>query len=66
MSMNHKRHKNESLNNTYFWPSRLVHINEEHISKLHRDGYLSTDFESFGKHESCLVSKMIEFPFIGK
>lgn len=67
MSIENKRHKNDSLNNTYLWHCRLGHINEKRISKLHRDGYLgSKDFESFDKCESCLLGKMTKFPFTGK
>jgi hypothetical protein len=55
------------LNPTFIWYYRLGHINEQHIERLHEDGFLSSfDFESFDICESCLLGKMTKSPFIGQ
>ena len=44
----------------------MGHINEKHISKLHKDGLLNPfDFESYEVCESCLLGKMTKAPFTG-
>ena len=66
-NINTKRLKSNDLNPTYLWHCRLGHINENRISKLHRDGLLdSFDFESYEVCESCLLGKMTKVPFTGK
>ena len=62
-----KKTKPNELNPTYLWHCRLSHINENRISKLHKDGLLdSFDFESFENCESCLLGKMTKDPFTGQ
>ena len=66
-NINVKRLKSGDLNSTYLWHCRLGHINETRISKLYKNGYLSTfDYESYGACESCLLGKMTKSPFKGK
>ena len=63
-NINVKRLKSDDLNSTYLWHCRLGHINETRISKLYKNGYLSTfDYESYGACESCLLGKMTKSPF---
>ena len=63
-NINTKRFKSNDLNPTYLWHCRLGHINENRISKLHKDGFLdSFDFESYEVCESCLLGKMTKAPF---
>ena len=51
---------------TYLWHCHLGHINEKHISKLHKDGFLdSFNFESIEICKSCLLGKMTKDPFTG-
>ena len=65
-NINTKRIKNNDCNPTYLWHCRLGHINENRISKLHKDGVLdSFDFESYETCESCLMGKMTKAPFKG-
>ena len=65
-NINTKRLKSNDLNPTYLWHCRLGHINENRISKLHRDGLLdSFDFESFQVCKSSLMGKMTKTPFTG-
>ena len=46
------------------WHCRLGHINEKHISKLHKDGILEPfDYESYDECEACLFGKMTKSPF---
>ena len=48
------------------WHCRLGHINEKHISKLHKDGLLNPfDFQSYEVCESYLLGKMTKAPFTG-
>jgi len=59
-----KRMKHNELNPTYLWHCRLGHINENRISKLHKDGILdSFDFESYETCQSYLLGKMRKTPF---
>ena len=59
-----KKVKTNELNPTYFWHCHLGHVNENHISRLHKDGILvSFDFESYETCESCLREKMAKSPF---
>ena len=63
-NINGKRLKPNGLNTTYFWHSRLGHISEKRMKKLHDDGLLNSYyFESFETCESCLLSKMTKTPF---
>ncbi|PNX85475.1 copia protein (gag-int-pol protein), partial [Trifolium pratense] len=65
-NINAKRIKPNELNPTYLWHCRLGHINENRISKLHKDGMLdSFDFESYETCRSCLLGKMTKPPFTG-
>ena len=65
-NINPKRIKSNDSNPTYLWHCRLGHINENRISKLHKDGILdSFDFESYETCESCLIGKMTKAPFKG-
>ena len=65
-NINTKRVKSNDSNPTYLWHCRLGHINENRISKLHKDGILdSFDFESYETCESCLMGKMTKAPFKG-
>ena len=66
-NINAKRMKPNELNPTYLWHCRLGHINENRISKLHKDGLLdSFDFESYETSRSCLLGKMTKAPFTGQ
>ena len=66
-NINTKRFKPNEMNPTYLWHCRLGHINENRISRLHKDGFLdSFDYESYGTCESCLLGKMTKAPFTGK
>lgn len=66
-NINAKRLKPNELNPTYLWHCRLGHINENRISKLHKDGFLdSFDFESYETCRSCLLGKMTKAPFTGQ
>lgn len=59
-----KRLKANDSNQTYLWHCRLGHINENRISKLHKDGFLDKfDFESYETCEACLLGKMAKAPF---
>ena len=61
---NTKWFKSNDLNPTYLWHYCLGHINENCISKLHKDGFLdSFDFESYEVCEFCLLSNMTKDPF---
>ena len=61
-----KRIKINESNPTYLWHSRLGHINEKCLEKLHKDGLLSSfDFESYDACESCLLGKMTKASFTG-
>jgi hypothetical protein len=62
-----KRVRLNDLNPTFIWYCRLGHINEQHIERLHEDGFPSSfDFESFDMCESCLFGKMTKSPFTGQ
>ena len=66
-NINAKRMKPNELNPTYLWHCRLGHINENRISKLHKDGILdSFNFESYETCRSCLLGKMTKTPFTGQ
>lgn len=67
MSIENKINESDNLINTYLWHFGLGRINEKYISKLYRDGYLeSINFESFDKCKSCMLGKLIKFPFTDK
>jgi len=58
---------NNKLNPTYLWSCRLGHINENHISKLHKDGILEFfDFEPYETYRSCLLENMTNTAFTEK
>ncbi|KAK8715626.1 hypothetical protein V6N13_042955 [Hibiscus sabdariffa] len=66
-NINTKRSKTNDSNQTYLWHSRLGHISERRISKLHKDGLLDPFvFEQMDVCESCLLGKMTNAPFNGK
>ena len=66
-NLNTKQPKIDDLRNSYMWHYRLGHINEKHMNKLYKNGYLgSFDYESFDTCESCLLGKMTKTPFTGK
>ena len=66
-NISNKRLKTNDSNQTYLWHCRLGLINENRISKLHRDGYLDKfDFESYEECEPCLIGKMTKAPFTGQ
>jgi hypothetical protein len=66
-NINAIRARLNDLNLTFIWHCRLVHINEKHIERLHKDDLLNSfDFESFDTCESCLPRKMTKAPFIGQ
>ena len=57
-NINTKRFKSNEMNPTYLWHCRLGHINENRISRLHKDGFLdSFDYESYETCESCLLGR---------
>ena len=59
-----KRHKKDNLKSSYLWYSCLGHICERRMTKLHKEGSLwSFDYESYDTCESCLLGKMMKFPF---
>ena len=63
-NINAKKFKSNDLNPTYLWHCCLGHINQKHISKLHKDGLLDPfDFESYEVCESGLLGKMTKAPF---
>ena len=52
-----------NLNESLLWHSRLGHINETRLTKLHKDGYLRPfKYEPYGTCESCLLGKMTKLP----
>ena len=58
-----KRAKSNS-NDSLLWHCRLGHISKKRMTKLQKDGILSTiDPESIGTCESCLLGKMTKAPF---
>ena len=65
--INNKHLKTNDSNHTYLWHCRLGHINENRISKLHKNGYFDKfDFESNEECEPSLIDKMTKSPFIGQ
>ena len=65
-NINAKMFKSNDLNPTYLWHCCLGHINQKHISKLHKDGLLDPfDFESYKVCEFCLLGKMTKASFTG-
>ena len=64
---NNKRHKKDNLKSSYLWLCCLGHISERRMTGLHKGGSLgSFDYESSNTCESCLLGKMMKFPFKGK
>jgi hypothetical protein len=61
-----KRPLPNDLSPTYMWHSRLGHICENRIKKLHSDGYLTSfDFESYETCEACLLGNVTKVPITG-
>ena len=55
------------LNESLLWHSRLGHINETRLSKLHKDGYFTPfKYEPYETCGSCLLGKMTKLPFKGQ
>jgi len=66
-NINAKMMKPNELNLTYLWHCCLCHINENHISKLHKNGLSDTfEFESYETCRSCLLEKMTKTSFTGQ
>ena len=56
-----------NLNESLLWHSRLGHINEIRLNKLHKDRYFKPfTYIPYGMYESCLLGKMTKLPFKGK
>ena len=56
-----------NLNKSLLWHSRLGHINETILTKLHKDGYFKPfKYKTYGTCESCLLGKMTKLIFKGK
>lgn len=66
-NINTKRMKPNELNPIYLWHYRLGHVNEKHVSKLHKEGLLdSFDYELYETCKCCLLGKVTKSPFTGK
>ena len=61
-----KRHKKDNMKSYYLWHCRLGHVSERCMTKLHKEGLGSFDYQSYDTCESCLLGKMTKFPFKGK
>ncbi|WRX26277.1 GAG-pre-integrase domain - like 10 [Theobroma cacao] len=62
-----KKAKKDDPKLSYIWYSRLGHINNTRLTKLHKQGYIDPfNYESYGKCECCLLGKMTKLPFTKK
>ena len=54
----------DNITDAYIWYCRLVHINENRIDRLIKEGVFEiNDCESLPICESCALGKMIKSPF---
>ena len=67
LNINTKRSKTNDSNQTYLCHCRLGHINEKHVSQLHKDGLLDPFvFKQYEVCKSCLLGKITKSPFTRK
>ena len=64
LNINIKRQNMNEPKESYLWHCRLGHINQSRVTKLHKQGQLSScDYVSYETFESCLIGKMTKSPF---
>ena len=67
LNIDTKRLKSKNSKDSYLWHYYLGHVSEKYLTKLHKDGYLSSfNWKLFEECELCLLGKMTKSPFMIK